>query len=533
MIKTDIYLPIKYTEADMKNALCERLPLSFDELSEIKIVRQSLDLTEKPNIRYRVTVGISLSEDREKGLLKMKKKVSALEDYSFAVPTVALSSRPVVVGSGPCGLFAALLLSESGNAPIIIERGLPVEERAKKVDAFRKFGILDTECNIQFGEGGAGTYSDGKLKVGSLDKYKMKVLREFVSAGAGEDILYSASAHLGTDKLSDIVKNIRNRIISLGGEFVFSAKFTDLFLKDGRVSGVGYEKNGTVEKIDTESVILAIGHSAKDSFELLVSKGIPMVAKGFGIGVRIEHDREYINSLVYGKKYDKALETASYHLVTHLPNGRSVYSFCMCPGGTVVPAASEIGGVVTNGMSEYLRDGRNSNAAFLVSVTPSDFGSDYVLAGMEFQRRIEKQAFVAGGSDYKAPAVRMEDFFHKNKPTAAGSVLPTYPIGTSPVVPEEYLPDFITDSLRESISDFDDWMGGFYCPDAIITGAETRSTSPVRILRGESYEAEGAEGLYPAGEGAGYSGGIVSSATDGLRVAEALLFHKARNSQKR
>ena len=335
----------------------------------------------------------------------MKKKVSKREYYSFDVPVSKLSSRPVVVGSGPCGLFAALLLSESGNAPIVIERGLPVEERAKKVDSFRKFGILDTECNVQFGEGGAGTYSDGKLKVGSYDKYKMKVLREFINAGADSDILYSASAHLGTDKLSDIVKNIRNRIISLGGEFIYSAKLSDLFIRDGRVMGIAYEKNGAVEKIDTESVILAIGHSAKDSFEMLFSKGIPMAAKGFGIGVRIEHNREYVNSLVYGNGYDTSLETASYHLVTHLKNGRSVYSFCMCPGGTVVPAASEKGGIVTNGMSEYLRDGENSNAAFLVSVTPSDFGSEHALAGMEFQRQIERRAFAAGGSDYKAPVI--------------------------------------------------------------------------------------------------------------------------------
>ena len=530
MIKTDIFLPVKYTEADIKSAICERLPVRHDELREIEIVRKSIDLTEKPNIRYRVTVGFSLSEDRENGLLKMRKKVSRREDYSFDVPVSKLSSRPVVVGSGPCGLFAALLLSESGNAPIVIERGLPVEERSKKVDSFRKFGILDTECNVQFGEGGAGTYSDGKLKVGSYDKYKMKVLREFVNAGADSDILYSASAHLGTDKLSDIVKNIRNRIISLGGEFVYSAKLSDLFIKDGRVMGIAYEKNGAVEKIDTESVILAIGHSAKDSFEMLFSKGIPMVAKGFGIGVRIEHNREYVNSLVYGNGYDTSLETASYHLVTHLKNGRSVYSFCMCPGGTVVPAASEMGGIVTNGMSEYLRDGENSNAAFLVSVTPSDFGSEHALAGMEFQRKIERRAFAAGGSDYKAPVIRMEDFLKNNAPSAPQSVRPTYPIGTRLVSTEEYLPDFITTSLRQSISDFDDWMGGFYCPDAIITGSETRSTSPVRILRSESYEAEGVSGLYPAGEGAGYSGGIVSSATDGLRVAEALLCLKSTKS---
>ena len=289
-----------------------------------------------------------------------------------------------------------------------------------------------------------------------------------------------------------------------------------------------YQKGADTVTLPTDDLILAIGHSAKDTFERLYAHGVPMISRGFGIGVRIEHPREYINDLIYGKNHDPRLETASYHLVTHLKNGRSVYSFCMCPGGTVVAAASEQGGVVTNGMSEYLRDGENSNAAFLVSVTPDDFGSSHPLAGMELQRRIERAAFTAGGSDYRAPAVTMSDFM-TDSAKDLGSVRPTYPLGVRVTSPRTYLPEYVTDSLRASISDFEEWMPGFYYPDSVLTGAETRTTSPVRILRGESYECEVISGLYPAGEGAGYSGGIVSSAVDGIKCAFSIINRSKSN----
>ena len=523
MVKVQISLGIGYTERDIKNAIIRLLPVEKEEIREIRILRSSLDLSDKSNINYKLSLGVSFSAEREAGLLKMKKKVAPLAELDFEIPKATPPSRPVVVGSGPCGLFATLLLAKAGARPILLERGLSVEERGKRVEKFSRFGILDPECNVQFGEGGAGTYSDGKLKVGSLDKYKVEVLNEFVLAGATADIMHSATAHLGTDRLPAIVKNLRQKLISLGAEVIFGACMTALSVKDGRLVGVYYTKDGNEELISTTDVILAIGHSARDSIRRLYSDGVKMEAKGFGIGVRIEHPREYINDLVYGKGYDRRLESASYHLVTHLDNGRSVYSFCMCPGGTVVPAASEEGGIVTNGMSEYNRDADNSNAAFLVSLTPKDFGSEDALAGFTLQRQIEECVFHLTDSTYKAPVMRMEDFVKGNAPTHVGSVKPSYPIGTVAMDMGKCLPEYISESLRQSISDFDAWMPGFYMPDAVLTAAETRSTSPVRMLRRPDYQAMSIDGLYPAGEGAGYSGGIVSSAIDGIKCAEALL----------
>ena len=522
MIKFDIRVPIGYTPEDIKRATLSHIPISADEFKDATILKRSLDLKDKRDIHYKITVALALDADREAGLLKMRKKVFRAEECSFTSPKSSLNSRPVVVGSGPCGLFAALTLAEGGARPIVLERGFSVDERREKVNLFRTLSILDPECNVQFGEGGAGTYSDGKLKAGAADKYKMKVLREFVEAGADEEILYSTTAHLGTDKLSGIVKKIREKIISLGGEFIFSAKLTDIKIKDCLVEAAVYEKAGDVFEIPTDNIVLAIGHSARDSFKCLFELGIPMEQKGFGIGVRIEHPREHINRLVYGSEAPSGIETASYRLVTHLDSGRSVYSFCMCPGGEVVAAASENGGIVTNGMSEYARDAKNSNAAFLVSVTPADFESDSVLAGFELQRKIERRAYQITGS-YKAPAITMRDFMNKSKPKGLGSVIPSYPIGVVPTATEEYLPNYITESLREAIPDFEAWMPGFYMDSAVLTGPETRTTSPVRILRDERYECPTVKGLYPAGEGAGYAGGIVSSAIDGIKCAEALV----------
>lgn len=523
MIKTDIRVPIGYSTDDIKTAISQRIPVSFDEMKNVAILRSELCIRDKSKPEFKLSVGISLSEDREAGLLKMRKKVSAVPDYTMPTYRSLLPSRPIVVGAGPCGLFSALLLAESGARPIIIERGEPVEKRLDTVKLFEKCGILSPESNVQFGEGGAGTYSDGKLKVGGMDKYKMKVLSEFVSAGATEDIMHSATAHLGTDKLSGIIRKIREKIISLGGEFVFSAKFTDFDVNDGRLTSVKYTQNGSEVTLPCSDMVLAIGHSAHDTYTRLYNKGVPMRARGFGIGMRIEHPREYINELVYGKGYDSRLETASYHLVTHLSSGRSVYSFCMCPGGTVVAAASEEGGIVTNGMSEYMRDADNSNAALLVSVTPADFPTDHALAGMELQRKIEASAYMASAKSYLAPAIRAHDFLNSESDATIGEVKPSYPVGTVAIRPEEYLPEYITSSLKEGISDFDAWMPGFYLSEACLTGPETRTTAPVRILRDESYALIGTSGIYPAGEGAGYSGGIVSSAVDGLKCAEAIL----------
>ncbi len=525
MVRTNITVPIKYDDELIAVTIAEQLGFPRAEITEVKIRRRTLDLTDKSSPVYKLTVAFSASPERESGLLKMKKRVSPDPVLNFRLEHKHLGYTPVVVGAGPAGLFAALTLAKAGAMPLLIERGLPVEERRAKVDLFERLGVLDPECNVQFGEGGAGTYSDGKLKYGSMDEYKLFVLRELVTSGADEDILYSVGAHLGTDRLSDIVKRIRERIISLGGRVLFSTRLADIELRDGAVTGVTLESEEGSYSVPTRSVILATGHSAEDVFRLLERRGAVMTPKGFGIGVRIEHPREYINRLVYGKSCSEELPTASYHLVTHLDGGRSVYSFCMCPGGTVVSAASAEGCVVTNGMSEYLRDGRNSNSALLVSVTPEDFQSDSPLAGIELQRKIEKAAFSAGGGDYRAPVWRICDFMEKNSTSKIGEVTPTYPRGVELSPPEEYLPRYITESLRAAMRDFDEWMSGFYYPEALMTGAETRSTSPVRVERGENMQSLTIRGLYPAGEGAGYAGGIISSATDGVRAAEALLLN--------
>ena len=522
MVKIEVRVDTKYNEETVKDAIASSFPIEKSEILDIAILKKVLKIEEKKE--FILTLGVSFSPEREAGLLKMKKRVSECPDYTLNIPERKFSARPIVVGAGPAGLFSALTLAEAGACPIVIERGDTVEQRRRAVDVFFADGELDPESNIQFGEGGAGAFSDGKLKVGGMDKYKYKVLSEFVSAGAPEDILYTVGAHLGTDKLPIYVREIREKIKSLGGEFIYRARVVDIGISNGRASYVEYEKNGKKEGIPTDRVVLAMGHSAKDSFEMLHKLGVKMEAKGFGIGVRIEHPREYINELVLGEKNPPSeIGTASYHLVTHLPTGRSVYSFCMCPGGTVVAAASEASGIVTNGMSEEARMADNSNAAHLVSFTPSDFESDSPLAGIELQRKIEKHAFLVAGGNYKAPAISMEDFMKKNKPKSVFGVKPSYPCGVLPVCVEEYMPSAVAESLRAGIGAFDDWMRGFYYPEAVLTGPETRSTSPVRVFRDKSYTTPGIAGLYPIGEGAGYAGGIVSSAVDGVRVAESII----------
>ncbi len=520
MIQTEITLPIDYSEADVERALFAQLPLDGERVENVTYLRRALKGSREEGHYFSLRLAFSVSPEKESGLLKMKKRVSPYEPPALHIPKINLKRPPVVVGMGPAGLFAALVLAESGARPILLERGKAVEDREADVAAFFAGGRLLPHSNIQFGEGGAGAFSDGKLKFGAKDGAIEKVLRTLVACGAPADILYKEGPHVGTDLLIGTVKNIRARLLSLGATVHYEARMCDFSVENGRISAVEYEQENVRHSIETDALFLATGHSARDTFELLYDKGLALQAKGFGVGVRVEHPREYINSLVYPDEKERALlGAASYHLVTHLENGRSVYSFCMCPGGTVVAAASEEGGVCTNGMSAHARDAENSNSALLVSVTPSDFPSEHPLAGIELQKELEHAAFLAGGSDGSAPCIRMEDFMEKREARSLGSVLPSYARGVRLTSPEEYLPPFITESLREGIRDFEKWMPGFYYPDAILTGVEARSTSPVRVLRSESGEACNIGGLYPCGEGAGYAGGIVSSAADGVRMA--------------
>lgn len=528
MIKTDLILPLEYSLCDIKRIISEKLPVKPEEIKDVRIAKRSLDFSGE-KIVYKASVGFSLGEEREAGLLKIRNKVFPWENYSLELPPVKFALRPVVVGMGPAGIFAALTLAKSGAMPIILERGEDVDARRESIKKFEKLGILNPESNVQFGEGGAGTYSDGKLKVGGMDKYKYEVLSEFISAGADEDIIYTVGAHLGTDKLHSIIKNIRNKLKSLGTEIIFGARFDSFSMKDGRICSVNYEKCGKMHSLETDKLIVAIGHSANDTFEMLSSMGLPMESKGFGIGVRIEHKREYIDGLIYKNRYSAPLGAASYHLVTHLENGRSVYSFCMCPGGTVVAAASEEGGVVTNGMSEYKRDAENSNAALLVSVTPRDFESDSPLAGIYYRRKIEKAAYSSVGGGYLAPAITLSDFLSDKKPQGFGDVMPSYPRGVVPTAASEYLPEYVSDSIKAAMTDFDKHLSGFKKSDATLTGVETRTTSPVRILRSQNYAVPGFSGFYPIGEGAGYAGGIISSAVDGVRAAESIILETGEN----
>lgn len=521
MIKINISAPIKYIDSDIITAIRAVIPVSYDEAREYRIIKRTLDASDKSGICYKMSVGLSLDAERERGLLKMRKLVSPYSEEKLLPIEAYSATRPVVVGAGPAGLFAALYLSECGLSPIVLERGLSVDERRKKVGAFFSGGELDPECNIQYGEGGAGAFSDGKLKVGAKDKYKSRVLSALVENGAPEEIIYETNAHVGTDRLPEIVKRIRKSAEAQGAEFIFGARLCGLKTKNASLVGIEYEKGGRREMMEACDLILATGHSARDVFYMLREGGAMMSARPFGVGLRIEHPREYINKIVYKSERDD-LPSASYHLVSHLNTGRGVYSFCMCPGGSVVAAASDVGGVVTNGMSPYMRDGENSNAALLVSVGGRDFGSDDPFAGIDFQKRIERAAYEMGGGGYRAPIQLLGDFMKSRKSTALGGVNPTYPIGYEFCPADAYLPAEVTDSIRGGIDEFDKWLSGYRLDSAVLTGAEVRSTSPVCIHRNESYEMPNLLGVYPAGEGAGYAGGIVSSAVDGLKCAEAL-----------
>ncbi|MBQ6947127.1 MAG: hypothetical protein IJN42_03680 [Clostridia bacterium] len=429
------------------------------------------------------------------------------------VPKKTSADRPIVIGFGPCGMFAALILAKSGLRPLVLERGKTVTERQKDIDGFWAGGPLNPNSNVQFGEGGAGTFSDGKLTTLIGSPLCAEVLETFIECGAPEEIRWLARPHIGTDILRNVVRSMRKKIIEYGGEIRFEQQVNDLVIENGILQGVV-----TDELLPAHHAILAVGHSARDTMEMLYRKGIHLVPKAFSVGARIEHPQELINLSQYGKAAVH-LGAADYKLSYHTTKGRGVYTFCMCPGGLVVGAASEEGGLVTNGMSYHARDAHNANAALLVGIEPADYGDGHPLSGIRFQRELEQAAFQAGGGNYCAPCQRLEDFMAGRVGTVSGIVAPTYRPGVTPAALDRVLPDFVCEAMREALPVFGKRIKGYDMADALLTGPESRTSSPVRITRNEEMEAANVTGLYPAGEGAGYAGGIMSAAVDGIKVA--------------
>ena len=519
----ELKLPIDHDDEAIPRAAARILGIKRSDILHWYLRKEAIDARRKSALHFSYAIDLDLLD--EAAILKRKNavKVSAVPDDSYSPVRPGLerlTGRPLVVGTGPAGLFAGLALAEAGYAPLLIERGKPVDQRAADVGRFWNEGILDPESNAQFGEGGAGTFSDGKLTTLINDRRCAKVLRDLVAAGAPESILVSGRPHLGTDVLMRVVRGLRGRILDLGGQFRFSTEMTAVGVEDGKLVHV---EIGGGERICANAAVLAMGHSADDSFSALIRDGVEMIRKPFAVGLRIEHPQILIDRSQYGSfAGHPRLGAAEYKLSWHGENGRSAFTFCMCPGGQVVAAASREGCLVTNGMSRSARDGRNSNSALLVNVGPEDFEGTGVLAGFEFQRRWEAFAFALGGGDYRAPAQLLSDYLLDRPSSRLGSVEPTYKPGIRLANLRSALPAFVGDTLLGAMPAFGRRIEGFDMGDALLTGVETRSSSPVRIPRGEDFQSS-VKGLYPAGEGAGYAGGIMSAAVDGLRVAEAVI----------
>ena len=522
----DISLPPQQDMAQLVYAAARQLRIDHTQIKQLDIKKRSVDARKKNDVRLIYTVDV-LVKGREDKILKMahNPKASIAQEKLYTPPNGKKlpEERPVIVGFGPAGMFCALVLAQAGYRPIVLERGQDAKTRQEIVRKFWETGELDPSCNVQFGEGGAGTFSDGKLNTGVNNPRNYWVLEQFANAGAGAEILFDAKPHIGTDVLVNVVQNLREEIIALGGEVRFGAKLTGIRLEGGRVTGAVYEAADGEQEISCRNLVLALGHSARDTFRMLEKSGVPMQPKAFSMGVRIEHPQRMISDSQYGAFAENpALGAADYKLNVKLPDGTSAYTFCMCPGGYVVAAASEEGGVVTNGMSNCARDGENANAALLVTLTPEDFPDKSTLGGVLYQQQLERAAFEAGGRTYHAPAQLVGDFLAHRPSTAFGSVKPTYRPGVTLCELHDVLPARITSVLEQALPALDKRLHGFAGPDAVMTAPETRSSSPVRIVRGENRQSEIA-GLYPCGEGAGYAGGIMSAAVDGILTAEAIL----------
>lgn len=488
-----------------------------------KISKKSIDARQKNNVHYSYCFDLELKN--ENSILRKNKKIYKIDDFKF--PTIIVQNKdiqPIIIGSGPAGLFAALTFVQNGIKPIIIEQGSSVDDRKKAVDEFISDGILNKNCNVQFGEGGAGTFSDGKLSSGINSPYCTKVLQEFVNFGAPKQILYLTKPHLGTDNLINIIRNMRNYIIENGGRFLFDTKFVDFEIINDKLSKIYIQnlKNNEITEITTDILILAIGHSSRDTFKKIYEKGINIEPKNFSVGVRIEHLQSEINKAQYGTSTKLKLPSAEYKLAYHSTSGRSCYTFCMCPGGVVIASSSEENSIVINGMSYFSRNGTNANSAVLVNVTPNDFKDTSLLSGMYFQKELEEKAFILGGKNYYAPIQRFEDFKNNKKSDFIGNIKPSYLPGTALSDLNSIFPRFISDTLKEGILYFDTKIKGFANADSILTGVETRSSSPIKILRDEKFVSN-IIGIYPCGEGAGYAGGIMSAAVDGIKCAISIL----------
>jgi len=525
---TELRLPLDHSEPQLRSAVLERLKMPSEALVGYTVFRRAWDARKRSAIALTYTIDAEVKD--EASILRAlagHRHIAQTPDVTYRFPARApsqLSSRPVVIGAGPCGVFAALTLAQMGFRPIIVERGKVVRERTKDTWGLWRRSVLDPQSNVQFGEGGAGTFSDGKLHSGIKDHQHRdrKVLTELVEAGAPSEILFVAKPHIGTFRLVPMLEDLRARIEALGGEYRFQSKVTDIDVADDgtrRMRGIVLESG---ERIAADHVVLAVGHSARDTFQMLFDRGVHIEAKPFSIGVRIEHPQSLIDRCRFGDKAgNKILGAADYKLVHHAGNRRSVYSFCMCPGGTVVAAASEAGGVVTNGMSQYSRNERNANAGIVVAVTPADYPG-HPLAGIAFQRQWERRAFEVGGGTFAAPAQLVGDFLAGRPSSALGSVVPSYKPGVRLADLSCCLPDFAITAIREALPAFDRQIKGFAMHDAVMTGVETRTSSAIRIGRDRNLESLNTPGLYPAGEGAGYAGGILSAGVDGIRVAEAV-----------